>query len=806
MVVPGESSPSKAVGFVFINLRSPADRLTMKEPLAQNRSSVVVADPSGDTDIDQLLRARSEIDSALRRHKSQFTVFFTDIVGSTAFFEQHGDTAGLVMLQLHNELVIPPIETCGGTVIKTIGDAVMAVFSSPVRAVRAAMQVQQQIDAHNQDQPRSDQLYTRIGLNFGRGFVKNKDVFGDVVNTAARIVKACAPAQILFSRSVYEALQKEKGFKYRKLRSAAFHGKAAPEALYEVLWTSPQRYQQLRRQFDHTEDGKTTRNLLGRYEILQELGRGAMGVIYKAYDPTVGRIVALKTVRLDVTDSDREELVQRLRQEAQAIGRLEHPNIVTLYDAGEAEGLFYLTMQFVNGRTLAQLFSERTLLPVEQVVLLLEQVCEGLDCAHQRSIVHRDMKPSNIIVTREGVAKIVDFGVAKLSEGGLTKAGMLLGTPSYMSPEQAQGGRVDRRSDIFSLGAILYELLTGEKAFPGRTPTAIIHKILYGDPIPVRVVEPGIEPALEKIVRKALAKDPFRRYQSCRQMQEELHAFRTSQKKGAKGSAHLAGANVSAPANASHLNGGQRAQDGEQRAEVRASVKARVAAPAPLPAHSRGRRVAAAVVAFFLWAGIGVYSWRQGWLSPETLDTFRALVSQPEEIPSIVAGLYTHTLASLGLPPAVERNQAVPQPEAENSAAEETVAVEENATAVEQAAEEGNAAATVESAAAPEDGADPILSAKVPPAQEAQPETAQAAPPPPARSRPQPARRTRKQQEIQKWFRQADQYVQKGTYWQADFALRQVLRLDPNNQRALSYREKLRRLQEQRQRENSSGQ
>jgi hypothetical protein len=208
-------------------------------------------------------------------------------------------------------------------------------------------------------------------------------------------------------------------------------------------------------------------------------------------------------------------------------------------------------------------------------------------------------------------------------------------------------------------------------------------------------------------------------------------------------------------------------------------------------------------VAFFLWAGIGVYSWRQGWLSPETFDTFRVLVSQPEELPSIVAGLYTHTLASLGLPSAVERNQVVPQPEAENSTAEETVAAEEDATAVAEAAEEGNAAETVESAAAPEAVAETVSSAKIPPAQEAQPETAQA---PPARSRSQPARRTRKQQEIQKWFRQADQYVQKSTYWQADFALRQVLRLDPNNQRALSYREKLRRLREERQRENPSGQ
>ena len=475
----------------------------------------------GDAEIDQLLRSRPELDPALRRHKAQFAVLFTDIVSSTAFFERFGDTAGLLMLERHNELVLPAIQGTGGNVIKTIGDAVLAVFASPAAAVRTAIDIQRRLDDYNQDRPRNEHIYTRIGVNFGRGFVKEGDVYGDLVNVAARVVKACAPAQILLTRPVADALPSEEAFECRKLQAAPLRGKATLEQLYEVLWTSPERYLQLRRRLDQPAPQQT----LGRYEILEELGRGAMGIVYKAYDPVLDRLLALKTVQVTATGKQRQELVRRLRQEAQAAGRLDHPNLITVFDAGEAGGLCYIAMQFIKGPTLAQLMKDRPLLPLPQVLTLFDQVCEGLQYAHERGIIHRDLKPSNLLITREGQAKIVDFGIAKLAESSHTTTGLILGTPSYMSPEQAQGTRLDRRSDLFSLGAILYELLSGEKAFPGNNPTAILYKILHTDPIPLRTLTPSLDPALDRIVQKALAKDPFRRYQTCRELQRDVKAF-----------------------------------------------------------------------------------------------------------------------------------------------------------------------------------------------------------------------------------------------------------------------------------------
>ncbi|MFQ5724168.1 MAG: protein kinase [Terriglobia bacterium] len=482
------------------------------------------SEAAGDAEIDQLLRSRPELDPALRRHKALFAVLFTDIVSSTAFFERFGDTAGLRMLERHNQLVLPAIEGAGGNVIKTIGDAVLAVFASPAAAVRTAIEIQRRLDDDNQERSPNDHIYTRIGVNFGRGFVKEGDVYGDLVNVAARVVKACAPAQILLTRPVADALPSEEAFDCRKLQAAPLRGKAAPEQLYEVLWTSPERYLQVRRRLDQRASS-APRQTLGRYEILEELGRGAMGIVYKAYDPVLDRLLALKTVQVTATGKERQELVRRLRQEAQAAGRLDHPNLITVFDAGETAGLCYIAMQFIKGPTLAQLMKDRPLLPLPQILALFDQVCEGLHYAHERGIVHRDLKPSNLLITREGQAKIVDFGIAKLVESSHTTTGLILGTPSYMSPEQAQGTRLDRRSDIFSLGAILYELFSGEKAFPGNNPTAILYKILHADPIPLRTLTPSLDPALDRIVRKALAKDPFRRYQTCQELQRDVKAF-----------------------------------------------------------------------------------------------------------------------------------------------------------------------------------------------------------------------------------------------------------------------------------------
>ena len=714
-----------------------------------------VAAVSGDSDIDQLLRARGEIDSALKRHRAQFAVLFTDIVGSTSFFERYGDTAGLLMLRRHDDQVMPAIEEGGGTVVKTIGDAVLATFASAKAAADTAIKIQQRLEAFNHGRPAEEQIYVRVGINYGAGFLKEGDIFGDVVNVAARFVKNCAAAQILVSGTVYDALKTEPTITCQKLGTANFHGKAAPEEMYEVLWTSVENYTRIRTVLDAGQGGATGRNTLGRYELLEELGRGAMGVVYKAFDPAVSRIVALKTVRLDITGRDREELIRRLRQEAQAAGRLEHPNIVTIFDAGEADGLFYLTMQFVKGQTLGELIAQRKLLPVKEVLAMIEQLCDGLHYAHERGIVHRDLKPSNIITSAEGTQKIVDFGVAKIVEAGTTRAGVVIGTPSYMSPEQAQGGRVDRRSDIFSLGAIFYELLTGEKPFPGNTPTAIIYKIIHEDPIPPRAIEPTVDPRLESVVRKVLAKSPFERFQTCREFQEALRASATK----------------TAPR--------------PEMVEVR-EPEAKPAQPVPtttpavrVPRPGPTSRWPLAVALGTLVAvGLALAAWQQGWISQ-----LHRFIFHPTEAGAVEA---TPAQATTPTQPPQVQTAGTQSPGAVSEAGSE--AAKETDTALEPTVQQPVAQRPSTEQAAPTQP--PPTKASAPPEVK---ETPVQLPAPKPRRTLTPAQ----QQQIRSWFRQAEQYISRGQYDEAAFALRQVLQIDPENLKAkealLRVRKELRR-------------
>jgi serine/threonine-protein kinase len=264
---------------------------------------------------------------------------------------------------------------------------------------------------------------------------------------------------------------------------------------------------------------------VGRYEITGELGRGAMGVVYKAMDPTIGRTVALKTMRLDVHGLDAQEMVRRFQNEARAAGVLNHPNIVTIYDAGEHEGIFYIAMEFIEGTTLHELLAEKRVLPTEEVVQIARQICRGLDYAHSNGIVHRDVKPANIMITANGTVKIMDFGIAK-SGGQVTNTGQVLGTPNYMAPEQVKGRPLDGRSDLFSLGVILYEMLTGEKPFVGQNVTTIIYKIVNENPITPRDLDVTVHPGLSAIVTKALAKAPDDRYQSGAELVRDLENYK----------------------------------------------------------------------------------------------------------------------------------------------------------------------------------------------------------------------------------------------------------------------------------------
>ena len=271
----------------------------------------------------------------------------------------------------------------------------------------------------------------------------------------------------------------------------------------------------------------TTLAKAGRYDLREELGRGAMGVVYHGFDPTIGRDVAVKTLRLTEagTGLSHDELIGRFQTEARAAGLLTHPNIVVIYDAGEEDGLFYITMEFVEGRSLQSLIDAQQSFPVSRVMKLMEQVCSALDFAHQHNVVHRDIKPANLMLTADDVVKITDFGTAKILQFGTAQTAHVMGTPSYMSPEQVKGKPVDGRSDIFSLGVILYELTTGEKPFPGQNITTVIYKIINEEPIPPRSLDSAIHPGLSAVITRALAKDPAARYQSCHELLTALKGY-----------------------------------------------------------------------------------------------------------------------------------------------------------------------------------------------------------------------------------------------------------------------------------------
>ncbi|MGB2663644.1 MAG: protein kinase [Candidatus Acidiferrum sp.] len=267
----------------------------------------------------------------------------------------------------------------------------------------------------------------------------------------------------------------------------------------------------------------------GRYEILSELGRGAMGVVYLAIDPVIGRNVAVKTIRLTEagTGLTRPELLSRFQTEARAAGLLTHPNIVVVYDAGEEDGLYYITMELVPGKSMQAVLDSGEAFPVSRILRILEQTCSALQFAHERNIVHRDIKPANLMLTADDTVKVTDFGTAKILQfGTVQQTTHVMGTPSYMSPEQVKGRPIDGRTDIFSLGVVLYEMLTGEKPFPGQSITTVIYKIVNEDPTPPRQLNPSIHPGLNEIVMRALTKDPDARYQSCREMLEDLRNYR----------------------------------------------------------------------------------------------------------------------------------------------------------------------------------------------------------------------------------------------------------------------------------------
>jgi serine/threonine-protein kinase len=272
-------------------------------------------------------------------------------------------------------------------------------------------------------------------------------------------------------------------------------------------------------------EGATENPTLGRYEIVGELGKGAMGIVFKGVDPKIHREVAIKTIRFeqDFGADEIEDVKKRFFREAETAGRLTHPNIVTIYDVGEDWDLSYIAMELLEGEELTAHIRKGSLLPARRVIEIMAQACDALDYAHEQGVIHRDIKPANIMVTADGIVKILDFGVAKLAgHTKITSSSKTMGTLAYMSPEQTQGKSVDNRTDIFSLAVTLYELVTGENPFRADNDAAIVYKIVNVGVPPMKHARADVPERLDRIVSKALAKDPDRRYRTMGELRDDL--------------------------------------------------------------------------------------------------------------------------------------------------------------------------------------------------------------------------------------------------------------------------------------------
>jgi eukaryotic-like serine/threonine-protein kinase len=484
--------------------------------------------------IDDLLQARSEIDEELRRHKAKITVLFTDVVGSTNYFDRFGDTAGLLLLHRHDNYVSSAVVEFEGTVIKTIGDSVMAEFPHPLLAVHAAIEIQRRLLRHNQDLPKAERLQVRTGINRGVGFRRGEDLFGDAVNTAARITKRGGAGQILISRSVQECLV-DTEIAFKPLGGAILEGKAEAEELYEVLWDdAPDRVAHgkvLPRKSSKPAIGEpaaaiasnnsvntlAAEPVIPRYQILERVGVGGMGVVFKAYDRETGESVALKVLRSEI--ADQSSLVEGLKNELRLARRITHKSVCRIYDFNRNGATAFITMEFVQGESLRRVLDRFGALNLRKGLNVASQICDGLYEAHSQGIVHRDLKPENLMIDEFGNVKLMDFGLAHLVAEGSAAA---VGTPSYMAPEQLQDRPIDQRADIYSLGLVLFEVFTGTAAFTDDTPVAMALKHIRDAPRNPRDIDSMIPERIAHAILRCLEKDPANRFQSVEELQAAL--------------------------------------------------------------------------------------------------------------------------------------------------------------------------------------------------------------------------------------------------------------------------------------------
>jgi len=411
-----------------------------------------------------------------------------------------------------------------GKIAETRQNVVTIHFPNPLLAIATAKALQQKLQAKFQG-PVAERIVAAVTISR----LPQEGLEAGSPQDSTTALKDAEPGQILLTEEIYSASKDLPGADF--LASGSNDDTNATHNTYELVWTD-----EVPQQEPEERSGDLNAPFSTRYEILSELGHGAMGIVYKAQDLVIGRTVALKTIAVGHA-ADHDEVIERLKREAKAAGGLDHPNIITIYDVGHDGDRIYLSMQFVEGSTLAELLAAKKLPGCSTLLGYAEQVCSALAFAHEQGVIHRDLKPSNLMLTPHGQIKVLDFGIAKQGDVSLTQSGMVVGTPSYMAPEQATGKAIDHRSDIFALGAVFYELFTGKKAFPAETVTAVLYEVVHQDPLPPVVANPLLPPGLDSIIRCALEKNPDLRFQNCTEMRNALRKEAALLKAGASTSA-----------------------------------------------------------------------------------------------------------------------------------------------------------------------------------------------------------------------------------------------------------------------------
>ena len=534
--------------------------------LAPIKKRMEALNPDDSRSRDELVRLMAETKKKLDSMTKEVAFLAVDVVGSTDM--KLGEEKAIVEhdFKEYKKLVEAAIDAENALKSAWTPDGVMICFGSVEEAIRAAQRLLIDLQQFNSEvKAMKGQFRVRCGINVGAVHYERsqrmEEMSDHVIDVAGHMQKYAAADTIFISHEALSKSDVKDGFKPADTQvdgMDVYHWKAPtadPTRTRMRMSTADQSgnksggYGSLRDlsvpRIDVSQVRETASiaektavamhpdktmlrpppNKLGKYELKRELGRGAMGVVYEAWDPMIERRVAIKTIRQDQLDSDEaEEILARFQREARAAGRMQHPNVVAVYEFGQQDDIYFIAMEYVEGKELKDYFDRGERFPLSEVVRLMSQLLDALDTAGRKGIVHRDIKPANIILLPDGTVKVADFGIARIESSQLTQTGAAIGTPTYMSPEQLLGQPVDGRSDLFSAGVVLYQFLTGEKPFTGERATTVITKVLSETPPLPSKLNLTLPASFDEPARKALAKKPEERFQSGHEFAEALRA------------------------------------------------------------------------------------------------------------------------------------------------------------------------------------------------------------------------------------------------------------------------------------------